>query len=122
MDTNIDIEVEMEDPVKKIEMLRKKALALKIENEKLRKENDMLLRNNKNLVYLVEVLEERIKKLNEDMLRNYIYSYEKGGWVLRDDADLKKLEVFNKKEIRVDDINEQLEEILKLIEKHKKHL
>jgi len=122
MDTNIDIEVEMEDPVKKIEMLRKKALAIKIENEKLRKENDMLLRNNKNLVYLVEVLEERIKKLNEDMLRNYIYSYEKGGWVLRDDADLKKLEVFNKKEIRVDDINEQLEEILKLIEKHKKHL
>ena len=117
-----DIEIEVEDPVKKIEELRKKATALKIENEKLKKENTLLLRNNKNLVYLVEILEERIKKLNEDMLRNYIYSYERGGWILKDDADPRKLEVFNKREIRIEDINEQLEEILRLIEKHKKRL
>lgn len=112
----------MEDVINKIENLRKKVYELKRRNEKLKKENKMLIENNMNLVYLVEIMNERIKKLTDMQKKHYRYSFEDGGWIEENDMNKRVVEIFEKKDLNINDINRQLYEVLRLLEIHKKRL
>ena len=108
----------LDNPVEVLK--RDKALVkkLKEENAKLREEIRKLLENNQKLVKLVELMEEKIKKLTEDMKKNYVYSYEHGGWVEKDALDKGKVKLAPSM-LSVDSINNQLAEILRMIERHR---
>ncbi len=63
-------------------------------------------------------MEERVRKLTEDVKKNYVYSYEKGGWIEKESFDKGKVELAPS-QLTVDSINNQLAEILRMIERHK---
>ena len=107
-----------EDPVKILERDKIIFSKLKKENEELKLEIERLLKNNRELTKLVEVLEEKVKKLTEDMRKRYVYSYEHGGWVEKDALDKGKIELAPSM-LSVDAINNQLSEILRMIKKHR---
>ena len=88
------------------------------ENSKLKENLRKLTKNNEKFVKLVEVMEEKVRKLTEDVKKNYIYSYEKGGWIEKGSLDKGKIE-FAPSQLSVDSINNQLAEILRMIEKHR---
>ncbi len=88
------------------------------QNAKLREEIRKLTKNNEKFVKLVEVMEERIRKLTEDIKKNYVYSYEHGGWVEKGSLKKDKIELAPS-QLSVDTINKQLAEILRMIEKHR---
>ena len=91
---------------------------LKKESEQLKEENRKLAKNNETLVRLVDLMEEKIKKLTEDMKKTYVYSYEHGGWVEKDALEQGRIELAPS-QLNIDSINNQLAEILKMIERHK---
>lgn len=88
------------------------------QNAKLREEIRKLTKNNEKFVKLVEVMEERIRKLTDDIKKNYVYSYEHGGWVEKGSMKKGKIELAPS-QLSVDTINNQLAEILRMIEKHR---
>ncbi len=107
-----------EDPKKILKRDRKIFRKLIDENEKLKEDIRKLTKNNKEFVKLIEVMEERVRKLTEDVKKNYVYSYEKGGWIEKESFDKGKVELAPS-QLTVDSINNQLAEILRMIERHK---
>jgi len=91
---------------------------LKRENEELKLQVEKLLKNNQKLTELVKLMEEKIKTLTEDMKKSYMYSYEKGGWIEQGALDEGKIKVAPSM-LDVDTINNQLSEILRMIRKHR---
>jgi len=91
---------------------------LKKENAVMKEELRKITKNNENLVKLVEVMEEKVRKLTEDMSKNYVYSYEHGGWVEKEALDQGRIELAPS-QVSVDSINNQLAEILRMIERCK---
>ncbi len=79
------------------------------------------MKNNQELAKLAEILEEKIMKLTEDMRKEYVYSYEKGGWVEKGSIEKGKIEIAPSM-LSVDTINNQLAEILRMIRKHRKNV
>jgi hypothetical protein len=63
-------------------------------------------------------MEEKIKKLTEDMKTRYVYSYEHGGWVEKEALDQGRIELAPS-QLNIDSMNNQLAEILRMIERHK---
>ncbi|UCC91876.1 MAG: hypothetical protein JSV39_01225 [Candidatus Aenigmatarchaeota archaeon] len=88
------------------------------ENSKLKENLRKLTKNNEKFVKLVEVMEEKIKKLTEDVKKNYVYSYEHGGWVEKGSLKKGKIKIAPS-QLSVDSINNQLAEILRMIERHR---
>ncbi len=88
------------------------------EIEQTKENNRKLLKNNDNLVKLVELMEEKIKNLTEDMKKNYVYSFEHGGWVEKGALDQGRIELAPS-QLNIDSINNQLAEILKMVERHR---
>ncbi|MEM5871657.1 MAG: hypothetical protein QW051_02170 [Candidatus Aenigmatarchaeota archaeon] len=111
------------DPRKILEKDKEIVRKLKEENAKLKDEVAKLKKNNEALVKLVEIMENKIKKLSEDLnfKQKYVYSYEHGGWIEKDALDKGKIELASSEPsyLTIDSINLQLAEILKMIEKHK---
>jgi hypothetical protein len=107
-----------EDPKEILKRDRKIFKKLIGENAKLKEEIRKLAKNNESFAKLVEVMEEKLKKLTEDVKKNYVYSYEKGGWIEESSLDKGKIE-FAPSQLTVDSINNQLAEILRMIEKHR---
>lgn len=97
---------------------------LKRENSKLKEEAKLLYRNNKAMEELVDVLEREMKQLKDqvDFAEKHVYSFDAGGWVGRGEADDKKLKPKSFKKLTVQDINRQLDEILRLMRYHKSKL
>lgn len=91
---------------------------LREKNAKLREEVRKLNKNNEKFIKLVELLENKIKSLTEDMKKQYVYSYEKGGWMEKGSIDKGKIEVAPS-QLNIDTINNQLAEILRMIECHR---
>jgi len=91
---------------------------LKEENAKLKEEVRKLSGNNGKLVKLAEIMEDRIKKLTEEIKKNYVYSYEHGGWIEKNAMKRNKIEIAPS-QLSVDSINNQLAEILRMIETYK---
>lgn len=91
---------------------------LKDENTALKDETRKLAKNNETLVKLVELMEEKIKNLTIDMKKNYVYSYEHGGWLEKDALDKGRIEVAPS-QLNIDSINNQLAEILRMVERHR---
>jgi len=110
-----------EDPKKILERDRIIVSELRRENDELRLEIGKLLKNNQELAKLAEILEEKIMRLTEDMRKEYVYSYEKGGWVEKGSLERGKIEIAPSM-LSVDTINNQLSEILRMIRKHRKNV
>jgi hypothetical protein len=110
-----------EDPEKILRRDRIIVSELRRENEELKLEIEKILKNNQELAKLAEILEEKIKQLTEDMKKSYAYSYEHGGWVEKGSLDKGKIELAPSM-LSVDTINNQLSEILRLIRKHRKNV
>lgn len=111
-------EASLDDPH---DTLRKdKAIFKKLreENANLKEEVRRLSKNNEKLVKLAEIMEDKIKKLTEEIKKNYVYSYEKGGWIEKKAMDRSKVEVAPS-QLSVDTINNQLAEILRMIKNYK---
>lgn len=106
------------DPRKVLSKDKELFKKLKKEREQLKLENVKLLKNNEGLVKLVELMEDKIKKLTEDMRKNYVYSYEHGGWVEKNAMDQGRIELAPS-QLNIDSINNQLAEILKMVERHR---
>jgi len=125
------LEILGEDPIEILKRNKVFVRKLKEENERLKKEIKILMRNNKTLTELVEVLEEKL--LNHTKRRSkkysdekYIYDYERGGWIelssLDEEKSHKKLEL-HEKDLSIHRINLQLTEINRLMKLLKeKHL
>jgi hypothetical protein len=107
----------LEEPIKILKRDKILVSNLKKENEKLKREVEILLRNNKTLVELIEVLEEKIRKFITTNKEKYIYDFERG-WVEKDSLERGKIEI-DKKDMNLEKVNLQLEEILKLMKLHK---
>jgi hypothetical protein len=107
-----------DDPKKILERDRIIVSELRRENEELKLELEKLLKNNQEFAKLVEALEEKLDKLTEDMKKSYVYSYEKGGWVEEGALERGKIEIAPSM-LSVDTINNQLAEILRMIRKHR---
>lgn len=79
--------------------------------------DNLLIRNNSKFAELVLVLEKKVKALTEENAKIYKYSYGRG-WIEKDSANPKKLKLVKRK-VSVQEINSQLEEILRLISMHR---
>jgi hypothetical protein len=111
-----------EDPVKMLAEARAaiKELKARERGRKLPHSHDnLLLKNNSKFAELVLVLEKKVKALTEEQAKIYKYSYGKG-WIEKDSADPKKLKIMKGK-VSVQEINCQLEEILRLIRTHSRN-
>ena len=110
----------MGDPKKILRKDKEVFKRLRAENVKLREEVRKLGKNNEALVRLVEVMEDKVRKLTEDMniAKNYVYSYEHGGWVEKGALQQGRIELAPS-QLTVDSINLQLTEILRMIERHR---
>ncbi len=107
-----------EDPKEILKRDRKIFKKLTKDNTKLKEEVRKLAKNNKSFVRLVKVMEEKVRKLTEDVKRNYVYSYEQGGWIEKGLLKKGKIEL-TPSQLSVDSINNQLAEILRMIERHR---
>ena len=107
-----------EDPKEILKRDRKIFKKLTKDNAKLKEEVRKLAKNNKSFVRLVEVMGEKVRKLTEDVKRNYVYSYEQGGWIEKGLLKKGKIEL-TPSQLSVDSINNQLAEILRMIERHR---
>ena len=92
---------------------------LKKHNSTLKRDLKLMTTNNKAMEKLVEVLEERVKKLTDDVNKNYVYSFEDGGWIEKGAMKKRKARIKSYKKADILDINEQLMEILRMIKKHR---
>jgi len=125
------LEILGEDPIEILERDKAIVAKLKKENERLKKEIKILMRNNKTLTELFQVLEEKflnhIKiKTEKKSDEKYIYDYDRGGWIEKDALDVekskKKLEL-PEKDLNIHRINLQLDEVNRLMKLLKeKHL
>jgi hypothetical protein len=106
------------DPVKTLSEARCIAKDLKERNRRLMDEIGMILENNERFAELVILLENKVKTLTEERIKSYKYSFDKGGWVEKAAADREKLSMASHA-ISIEKINTQLEEILRLIKKHR---
>ncbi|MCJ7645533.1 hypothetical protein MUO65_01295, partial [bacterium] len=104
------------DPVTTLSKARSSIREMKASNRELSKRADLLLKNNSKFAELVMVLERKVKALTEEQAKIYKYSYGKG-WIEKDSADPKKLKIV-KGRVSVQEINTQMEEILRLIKRH----
>ncbi|MCK5023846.1 MAG: hypothetical protein KAS04_06735 [Candidatus Aenigmarchaeota archaeon] len=91
---------------------------LKKENANLKEEIRKITKNNEKFTKLVETMETKIMKMSEDVKKNYVYSFEKGGWAERGSMDKDKIEIAPS-QLNVDSINNQLSEILRMIQRNK---
>lgn len=107
-----------DDPEKLLEEDKKLFKKLRGENDRLREELRDLKKNNQKLVELAELMEDKVRKLTEDVKKNYVYSYEQGGWIEKGSMDKLKMEK-PVSDVSVNSINNQLSEILRMIEKLK---
>ncbi len=121
------LEIMGEDPIDILKRNKVFVTNLKEENERLKKEIKLLMKNNKTLTELIEVLEEKLLKLTKDSKKKYVYDYDKGGWIEGDSLDKEKMESHKKLDLHEGDlnihrINLQLTEINRLMkflkEKH----
>ncbi len=108
----------LESPKEILKKDKKIFKKLSKENAKLKEEVRKLTKNNEKFVKLVELMGEKLKKLTEDMKKNYVYSYEKGGWIEKGSLNKGKVELAPS-QVNVDSMNNQLAEILRMIERHR---
>ena len=107
------------DPIKMLAEARAAIRELKARERSRRdpsSRDNLLIRNNSKFAELVLVLERKVKALTEENAKIYKYSYGRG-WIEKDSADPKKLKIVKSK-VSVQEINCQLEEIVRLIRKH----
>lgn len=97
----------------------KKVRKLKKENKLLKDQVNGLLQNNSKFTSLVEALDERLKEASEAVPGRFEYHFMEGGW--RQKGALKKSRMeLSRKKADIQDINSQLEEIIRLMKKNKK--
>jgi len=114
-----DFSTGLKNPVSTIMHARMSYNDLKEQNKRLEERVESLMTNNGRFSELVQEMEKQIKELQKETGKKYIYRYEVGGWGDAGDVDRTRL-ILNKKKASPDEINLQLREILRLIEKYKK--
>ncbi len=117
-DIGPDYSVSSGDPVTTLQKARHEYGSIKLEIKEMKEQNEALIANNRRFTELVEAMEKEINKLRSEA-GNYVYSFNAGGWGKIGDIDKTKL-LMKKKTVTVDDINKQLEEIMKLTKRYKK--
>jgi hypothetical protein len=113
-------EIMAEDPFSLLKRDKEVVSGLKKKNVELTERVNTLLETNKRMVELIEILDEKIRKLNDDFAKRYRYSYEDGGWIEVDGLRKRRIELERDPKVSITNINGQLEEIIRLLEKNKK--
>ena len=114
-----ELSTSLDDPVSTIMKARMSFSDMKKNYIRMKEQVDSLARNNKKFSELVEAMEDEIKRLRMEAGRKYVYSYGQGGWRQTDDVDRTKLHM-KESNATLDDINRQLREITRLIERYRK--
>ncbi|GEM_PF-4162608 len=118
----VNMDPETEDVAKLITQLKEDTRTvkkLKKENLELRDQVNGLLQNNDKFTALVESLDNRLKEANEVVPGRFEYHFMEGGWQQRGSLKKHKIEL-TKKKVDIQNINAQLEEIIRLLKKNKK--
>jgi hypothetical protein len=110
----------LKDPVTTLINAKERFIALKQEKKRLEDQVKPLIINNNKFSELVQAMEGEIQRVKSAKKINYAYNYGEGGWGEVDESDPKKLHL-KKKKITVDDLNNQLREIMRLINKYGKN-
>ncbi len=114
-----DYDIRSGDPVTTLHRAERTFKSVRNELKDLRAQKEALIVNNQKFSQLVDAMEERLKTMRAEAGGKYVYSYNAGGWGAIGDIDRTKL-LMKKKVVSVNDINRQLEEIVKLIKRYKK--
>jgi hypothetical protein len=92
---------------------------LKKENQLLKDQINGLLQNNSKFTALVESLDDRLKQATEVLPGRFEYHFMEGGWLPKDGLKKHKIEL-GKRKADIQNINSQLEEIIRLLKGSKK--
>ena len=115
-----DFSTSLKDPVSTIIHAKFSYGEIKKENAELREKVEKLLENNRKLSELAESLEGEIEEMKARKSEKFVYSYGKGGWKESIGLEDSKLHL-RKSDVNIEDINDQLKEIMKLLERHGKN-
>ncbi len=114
-----DFSTSLKDPFYTFMHARLSYADMKKRSKNLQELVSSLITNNRRFSELVEAMGNEIQRLRVEAGKKYVYRYEQGGWEEIGRAEGGKLHL-KKKGITVDDINKQLREIMRLLEKYKK--
>lgn len=92
---------------------------LKKENQLLKDQINGLLQNNTKFTALVESLDDRLKQATDVLPGKFEYHFMEGGWQTKGSLKKQKIELGRKK-VDIQNINSQLEEIIRLLKGSKK--
>lgn len=109
----------MNDPLTTLINAKEKFLSLKQDNKRLEDSMKSLVMNNNKFSELVQAMEVEIQRMRSAKKVRYGYKYGEGGWGEIEGSDPEKLHL-KKKEVTVDDLNDQLHEIMRLLKKYGK--
>ena len=117
-----ELSTSMNDPVSTIMHAKLSFSAIRKENEELRQKLDALMTNNRKLTDLVTSIEKENQALRFAKSEKYVYRYDQGGMVDDPVPEESKLHMKGKDilNVTIEDINDQLAEIAKLLERHGK--
>ncbi len=107
----------LKDPVTTLINAKERFVALKQENKRLEGHVKSLIINNDKFSELVQAMEGEIHRVKSAKKIKYGYNYGEGGWGELDESDPDKLHL-KKKKVTVDDLNDQLIEITRLLNKY----
>jgi len=114
-----DFSTSLKDPFYTFMHARLSYADMKKRSKNLQELVSSLIANNRRFSELVEAMGNEIQRLRVEAGKKYVYRYEQGGWGEIGRAAGERLHL-KKKGITVDDINKQLREIMRLLEKYKK--
>lgn len=109
----------MHDPLTTLINAKEKFLSLKQDKKRLEDHVKSLVINNNKFSELIQAMEGKIQRVKSAKKVKYGYNYGEGGWGELVESDPEKLHL-KKKKVTADNINDQLLEIMRLLEKYKK--
>ena len=110
----------LKDPVTTLINAKERFVALKADKKRLEDHVKSLIINNDKFSELVLAMEGEIQRVKSVKKMKYGYDYGEGGWGEIDESDPDKLHL-KKKKITVDDLNDQLVELMRLLKKYGKN-
>ncbi|MBN2330190.1 MAG: hypothetical protein JXC85_00065 [Candidatus Aenigmarchaeota archaeon] len=109
----------LKDPVTTLINAKEKFLSLKQDKKRLEENVKSLMINNNKFSELVQAMAAEIQRIKSVKKIKYGYNYGEGGWGEIDESDTDKLHL-KKKKITVDDLNNQLLGIMRMLDKYGK--
>lgn len=112
----------MMDPLTTIMRAKESYIQARRENMDLKRKVEALIVNNQKMTELIEALTGQVQTMqfrDGKTKSKFTYKYEDGGWEEVTETDRSKFQM-KKQNVNVQDINDQLTQIIKLLNNHKK--